>query len=101
VLAKPGAGIQLLQFLQAARMNRPLAIRCPIQRDVMNNDQLTITTDVKVQLDDVGAQLDGMLKGCHRILGRHRRGPSMCDIQHYDIPSKMAFSGQRSAVSFS
>src|SRR5574337_430 len=80
-LAEPAAGIQALELFQAARIDRPPAIRGPIQRMIMNDDQFAIAADVEVQLDGVGSQLDRLFKGRHRVLRRKRRGPSMRDIQ--------------------
>src|SRR5574337_1103516 len=90
-LAEPATGIQPLELLEAQRMDRSPAIGGSVQRIIVNNDQLVIAADVQVQLDSVGFQLDRLFKGCHRILGRQRRGPSMRDVQRHSPPLDLTY----------
>ena len=64
-------------------MDRPEAVGGSIKRVVVNHDQLAIPTQVKVQFQGIGPQLDRLFEGGHRVLGRERRRPAMGDVQSH------------------
>ena len=71
------SGIHSLQLRDGQRLERARAIRRPLQRVVVMDDDNPVAREVHVELEAVGAEREPVLEGRERVLGPQSRSAAM------------------------
>ena len=78
---EPAPRIETLQVLPRMRAHGTVAVGGPVERRIMDHDELVVTAQLHVQLDHVDAQAQRLLKRSSRMLRRARRRAAVRDAQ--------------------
>ena len=84
---EPASGIECSDLGQGQPIDAPRAIRCPIDRRVVDDDRGPVAREVYVELNRLDAERQRFPEGDRRVLRELARKTAVCDGLDHSDPS--------------